>query len=239
MPGRSIPKGARGGRKDHLCVIIDDHQLFAESLKLALQQNFPDFHYLLAYNGQEALQIASQHEVRLFLVDVHLPDMSGVELLQRLFKLNPCSQAVMLTVETTLEVLFKAIACGASGYLLKTSPLERIYKDLVAILEGDLVISSEILPHLFTRLRRAYGPNKRLLSPAFESLTPRELEVLYKVVQGKDNRTISQELFISEKTVKNHVAHILEKLGLPSRLQLIVFAFREGLFAEEKSPSES
>lgn len=239
MPGRGIPGDVKEGREDHLWVIIDDHQLFAESLKFALQHNFPDFHYLLAYNGQKALQIASQHEVKLFLVDVHLPDMSGVELLQHLFRLNPCSQAVMLTVETTLEVLFQAIACGASGYLLKTSPLERICKDLVAILEGDLVISSEILPRLFARLRRAYGPEKRLLSPTFESLTPRELEVLYKVVQGKDNRTISQELFISEKTVKNHVAHILEKLGLPNRLQLIVFAFREGLLAEEKGPSGS
>ncbi|NSW76764.1 MAG: response regulator transcription factor [Candidatus Atribacteria bacterium] len=229
MGRKSFSQNFAGESEPCNCVIVDDHRLFAESLKFVLEQNFSRCHCTIACNAQDALQIASQDTAQLFLVDVHLPDMSGVELTRRIFEIHSGCKVIMLTVDDTLETVFQAIASGANGYLLKTSTLERICKDLSAILEGDLVISAEILPRIFERLKRAYGSERRNPSPVLKNLSPREMEVLHKVAQGKDNQTISQELYISEKTVKNHVARILEKLGVPNRLQLIVFAIQEGI----------
>lgn len=214
------------------CVIVDDHRLFAESLRFVLRQGFPHLDWVTACSAEEALRLAPQDGTKLFLVDVHLPDMNGVELTRRLLEVNPSLQVVILTMDNTLETAVQAIASGANGYLLKTAPVERVYKDLEAIFEGDLVISAELLPFLFTAIQRVHSPRQHALSPSLQCLSSRELEVLSKVVQGKSNQKIAQELFISEKTVKNHVAHILEKLGIPNRLQLIIFALQEGLLPE-------
>lgn len=212
------------------CLIVDDHRLFAESLKLVLEQRFQCLDWAIVCSGKEALQFAAHRKVHLALVDIGLPDMNGVTLIRKLLELNPKTLAVALTVDESLETVIGAITSGACGYLLKTSSVERICRDLDAILEGDLVVSTEVAPLVISHLRR-FGLSQKSnpSSSLVGRLSPRELEVLTLVAQGKDNRTIAQELFISEKTVKNHVNRILEKLGVASRLQLVVLAFREGL----------
>ncbi|MBC7216787.1 MAG: response regulator transcription factor [Candidatus Caldatribacterium sp.] len=222
------------------CLIVDDHRLFAESLKLVLEQKFQWCSWVIACSGKEALQFAAHGKVHLALVDIQLPDMNGITLIRRLLELNPKTLVVALTVDESPETVIGAVTSGACGYLLKTSSVERMCRDLGAILEGDLVIGTEVVPLVVSHLRRS-GPSQRSnsLSPLVGRLSQRELEVLALVVQGKDNRTIARELFISEKTVKNHVNRILEKLGVASRLQLVVLAFREGLLNDDLKLSMS
>lgn len=232
MSQGSSSGGLRKESRNYCCGIVDDHQLFAESLKLVLERKFRCFNCLIARNGREALQLVTRNHLEFLLVDIHLPDMNGVELTRQLLQHDPSLRVVILTMDSSPDTVFQAITSGACGYLLKTSDLNRLYRDLTAILEGDVVIGVEVASLLFKRLRDVSKPRASSHSPLLERLSPRELEVLQRVVQGKDNRTIAQELFISEKTVKNHVAHILEKLEVSNRLQLVLFTLREGLLEE-------
>jgi DNA-binding NarL/FixJ family response regulator len=236
MVGNGPTGESEGATRRYCCIIVDDHRLFAESLKLALEREFTCCDCLVVESAREALELASQERGDLFFVDVHLPDMSGIELARRLLTMNPSLRVVMLTVDDSPETVSRAIAAGVSGYLLKTVSLERMYKDIAAILEGDVVIGVEVASILFERLRKLPKPGGRRQSLLFEHLSPREREVLLEVAQGKDNQAIAKELFISEKTVKNHLAHIMEKTGVRSRLQLVVLAIQEGLL-EGNAPS--
>ena len=206
------PSGEPGeATRRYRCVIVDDHRLFAESLKVALERQFACCDCFAVSSAGEALELASQKDFDIFFVDVHLPDMSGIELTRCLLTMNPLLRIVMLTVDDSPETVSQAIAAGASGYLLKTASLERMYKDIAALLEGDAVIGVEVASLLFERLRKLPKPGKQRRSLLLERLSPREREILLEVAQGKDNQTIAKELFISEKTVKNHLAHIMEK----------------------------
>lgn len=217
------------------CVIVDDHRLFAESLKFALEREFGCLKCTVVCSAKEVLEFVTREKVDFLFVDVHLPDMNGIELTRRLLAIDSSLRVVILTVDDSPETAFQAIASGASGYLLKTSSLERMRKSLATILEGDVAIGLEVASLLLERLKRFPKSESSSRSPLLERLSPREKEVLFLVARGKDNRAIAQELFISEKTVKNHIARIMEKTGISSRLQLVVFAIQEG-FLDRVTP---
>lgn len=212
--------------------IVDDHVLFAEGLKELLESRGNLGRCLVCRSGVEALQRIPLERPDLALVDVHLPDMDGVELVRRLQSRIPQLKALMLTVDDTLETALRAITAGAVGYLVKSAPFPRILQSIQAALQGDIIIAAEVAPLVIGELKKAYVRQGKRPSPIFQVLSPREREVLRAVAEGKTNAAIAEELFIAEKTVKNHITSILTKLNIENRAKLIVFALREGFFEE-------
>ncbi|HSV31049.1 MAG TPA: response regulator transcription factor [Atribacteraceae bacterium] len=212
--------------------IVDDHPLFGEGLKnlLEFKGGFQDCR--VYQNAGEALKGIPQAKPHLSLIDINLPDMDGVDLARRIISEVPGMKVLMLTVDNTRETVIKAISVGAHGYLLKSASFNNIMTCIFAVLEGDIVIGPEIAPKVIKEIQ---GLQKKRTSPSplLERLGPRETEVLKKVAGGQNNQSIAEDLFISEKTVKNYISHLMDKLEVDDRMKLIVFAIREGFLAEE------
>ncbi|MEN3186426.1 MAG: response regulator transcription factor [Atribacterota bacterium] len=213
--------------------IVDDHLLFAEGLKALVEEKEKLGHCVIYQNGEEALQGIPFEKPDLVLVDLHLPGLSGLEVVKILRENMPLLRILILTMDVSGHSLLEALSLGASGYILKSAPFTRIINDIQTALQGDIVIGTEMAQHLTQGFQLLHSEPNTLR--AFHELTRREKEVLQLIVQGKDNRTIAQELFLSEKTVKNYVTNILNKLNLEDRVKLVVFSLREGLSPNEEN----
>ena len=214
--------------------IIDDHLLFAEGLKNLLEAKAGFLQCLIFNNAYQALQRLPQENPHLSLVDINLPDMSGIELTKKLLSKNPSMKIVILTMDDSKETILNAITAGAYGYLLKSSSFSNILKDIQAVLQGDIIISAEVAPKIMEEIKKFYRPKQKESSSLLKPLSAREKEVLREIAKGKNNKAIAEELFISEKTVKNHLTNILTKLNIEDRMKLIVTAIKEGILEEEK-----
>lgn len=209
--------------------IVDDHPIFAAGLKKLLEDE-GDFEVLaLAQNFDEALQRILPLDVDLVLLDFNLPGKSGVELLRTLKRAKRKAVFLFLTVEEDERIIAEALLEGAKGYILKQDSPERLLRGIRACLSGEVLLGGGVYEKLCKVMQRAFPSGRSLL---WEKLSPREQEVVRLLAQGKSNREIGKVLFISEKTVKNHVSNILHKLGLSSRRELAILAFREGFLEE-------
>lgn len=225
-----------GKKEKPLCIaIVDDHLLFAEGLKVLIEEE--QFGTCTIYqDGEEALRGIPFGSFDLVLVDLHLPRTSGFDLVKMLRQKVPKLRIVILTMDASRESFFEALSLGVQGYILKSSSFSKIANDLRTALQGDLVIGTEVVPYL---LQGVQVPKSREeMERSLQILTEREKAVLRFLVQGKGNETIARELGLSEKTVKNYVSTILNKLGFEDRVKLVVFAIEEGFFKEEPGKKE-
>ena len=210
-------------------VIVDDHALFRRGLELVLSEE-PDIKVVgEAADGIEAVHRAEEMTPDVVLMDVRMPRSTGIEAARRIRERLPDTKVIMLTVSESEEDLYAAVKAGASGYLLKEISIEELGDAVRAVSRGHSLISPSMASKLlseFNALVQQAEERHRTLLP---SLTPRELDVLKLVAKGLSNREISEELYISENTVKNHVRNILEKLHLHSRMEAVVYAMREKL----------
>ena len=210
-------------------VIVDDHALFRRGLELVLSEE-PDIKVVgEAADGIEAVHRAEEMTPDVVVMDVRMPRSTGIEAARRIRERLPDTKVIMLTVSDNEEDLYAAVKAGASGYLLKEISIEELADAVRAVARGHSLISPSMASKLlseFNALVQQAEERHRTLLP---SLTPRELDVLKLVAKGLSNREISEELYISENTVKNHVRNILEKLHLHSRMEAVVYAMREKL----------
>ena len=197
--------------------------------KLVLQV-FPDAQIAEAARVHDALGLVSAIKFDLALVDLGLPDGSGVDVVGALREHQPETQSVVVTIHDGDEHLFPALQAGAFGYILKEQPRELIIEQLHRISSGEPPLSPSI-----ARRVMAYFTEKSKPQPAsavtmpIVSLTERETEVLRLLAQGRSNKEIAHDLTIGEKTVKTHVSNILSKLSVPSRTQAALYAVRIGM----------
>lgn len=215
--------------------IVDDHLLFAEGLKALIEEKKLGS-CAIYQDGEEALQEIPGGSFDLAIVDLHLPGMSGFGIVRALRQKVPRLHILVLTMDASRESFLEALSLGVQGYILKSSPFSSIVNDIKAAFQGDLVIGTEVIPHLARGIQ--VPKTQRQTERILESLTRREKEVLRLLVQGKDNGTIAQKLGLCEKTVKNYVSSILNKLGFEDRVKLVVFAIEEGFFREEPEKKE-
>ncbi|HMF82482.1 MAG TPA: response regulator transcription factor [Acidimicrobiia bacterium] len=210
-------------------VIVDDHALFRRGLDLVLSEE-PDIKVVgEAADGIEAVHRAEEIAPDVVVMDVRMPRSTGIEAARRIRERLPDTKVIMLTVSDSEEDLYAAVKAGASGYLLKEISIEELADAVRAVARGHSLISPSMASKLlseFNALVQQAEERQRSLLP---SLTDRELDVLKLVAKGLSNREISEELYISENTVKNHVRNILEKLHLHSRMEAVVYAMREKL----------
>lgn len=195
---------------------VDDHPLLREGIG-ALVNNQSDMMLVAeASTGAEAIQLFKQHTPDVTLMDLRLPDMSGIDILIAIRSEFPEARVIMLTTFEGDVEIHRALQAGARGYLLKNMPPSQLLDVIRQVHAGKKRIPAEIASHLAEHM-------------ADESLTEREVEVLRQVADGNRNRDIARNLFISEETVKVHIKHIMEKLGATDRTQAVAIGVRRGI----------
>ena len=204
-------------------MLADDHMLVREGIKHLLEYDKSIEVIAEANNGMECIEKLCEISPDILLLDINMPVMNGLEVLEELKKRN-CYIKTLLTVHGEIEYLVKAIEIGADGYLLKDSGSEELKKAINEILKGESYIQPSLLPALNSRLI-----NKDIDKEKLESLTKRELEILKQVAEGMFNKEIAINLNISERTVKNHISNIFKKIDVSDRTQAAVFAIRNNV----------
>ncbi|BAJ62465.1 response regulator [Anaerolinea thermophila] len=204
-------------------VVVDDHALFRRGL-ISLLEEMPEFDVVgEASDGEEALKVIAQRHPDIALVDVNMPRMDGIALVQALRRQKSALKVLMLTISQEDQDLIGAIRAGANGYILKNTEPEDLRKALLNIAEGKGVLSPEVVPPVLGVMQRG------TLDSSPQLLSDRELEVLQCLAEGLTTQQIASRLFISENTVKTHIRHILDKLEASNRTEAVGKATQLGI----------
>ncbi|HEY4845805.1 MAG TPA: response regulator transcription factor [Candidatus Dormibacteraeota bacterium] len=207
-------------------LIVDDQSLVRAGFRLILESQ-PDFAVVgEAPDGEQAVALARRHRPEVVLMDIRMPRMDGLEATRRILAdgLSGC-RIVMLTTFDLDEYVYAALRVGACGFLLKDVTPEQLIASVRLVAAGDALLA----PSITRRLIERYASRGSELSRDLSSLTEREVEVLRLMAQGLANQAIGEQLFVSEATVKTHVAHILDKLHVENRVQAVVAAYESRL----------
>jgi len=209
-------------------VIAEDERLTREALARLLAREADIEVVAQASDGREALWHVERLVPDVLLTDINMPNMTGIELTQKVKQSAPSVGIVILTIYHDDANVFQAIKAGATGYVLKDSPPEDTIAAIRAIHRGDSLLHPSIAARVLSEFNRISIQRATDLT-LFSELTDREIEVLKEVTTGKRNREIAETLFISEKTVKNHISNILFKLQCNDRTEAAMMAARQGL----------
>jgi DNA-binding NarL/FixJ family response regulator len=215
--------------KKKTILIIDDHPLFREGLKAIIGR---DAHFEVvgeAGNGREGLRIAKELEPDLVLVDISLPDTSGIQLTREIRTLLPDTRILIVSMHSKIDYIAEAFQAGATGYVIKESASERLIKGLEYASRGDYFLDSSVSQQVVKRLMDSPAKDEKIKDAAYGNLTPREQEIMRLLAEGLSRKEIGEKLFISPKTVENHRTNIMNKLDLHSTIELIRYAARLGL----------
>ena len=210
-------------------MICDDHALFRRGLRMVLESEDGMEVVAEAEDGADAIKQAEQSAPDVVLMDIRMPNTSGIDATRAIREAVPTAKILMLTVSDEEDDLYSAIKAGANGYLLKEISIEEVASAIRAVITGQSLISPSMASKLLTEFTQLAKKAEEKSSVPSPRLTERELEVLRLVAQGMSNREIAGELYISENTVKNHVRNILEKLHLHSRMEAVMYAVKEKL----------
>lgn len=204
-------------------VLVDDHSLVRLGLRTLINDTTDIEVVGEAGSAYEALQAVERLQPDVVLMDIRLPGEGGLDATREIVKLYPQVKVVMLTSYADEELVVSAIRAGAVGYLLKQVGNEEVLSGIRLAAKGESVMDAATTSRLFARLRLAESKEEQ---DAFRDLTEREMEVLYEVGLGKTNAEIAASLNLSEKTARNYVSTILEKLHLTNRIELATYAVR-------------
>jgi DNA-binding NarL/FixJ family response regulator len=217
-------------------LIVDDQALVRAGFRMILEAEEGIEVVGEAADGREAVTEARRLRPDVVLMDVRMPDVDGIEATRRLLAEDGSGvKVVMLTTFDMDEYVYDALRAGASGFLLKDVPPEQLVDGIRAVAKGDALLAPAITRRVIEEFVRRPPASVRKLPPKLAELTARELEVLKLIARGLANAEIATELFVSETTVKTHVAHVLTKLDLRDRVQAVVAAYESGLI----QPGES
>jgi len=204
-------------------VLVDDHSLVRLGLRTLINDTGDIEVVGEAGTAGEAVQKVERLQPQVVLMDIRLPDEGGLEVTRQIARRFPKVKVVMLTSYADEELVVSAIRAGAVGYLLKQVGNEEVLSGIRAAARGESVMDAATTSRLFARVRAAESKEEQ---DAFRDLTEREMEILNEVSQGKTNAEIAASLNLSEKTARNYVSTILEKLHLTNRIELATYAVR-------------
>jgi DNA-binding NarL/FixJ family response regulator len=211
-------------------LIVDDQALVRAGFRMILEAEEDMDVVGEAADGREAVAEARRLRPDVVLMDVRMPDVDGIEATRRLLVEDGSAvKVVMLTTFDMDEYVYDALRAGASGFLLKDVPPEQLVDGIRAVAKGDALLAPSVTRRVIEEFVRRPPASVRTLPPKLGELTARELEVLKLIARGLSNAEIATELFVSETTVKTHVAHVLMKLDLRDRVQAVVAAYESGL----------
>lgn len=217
-------------------LIVDDHPLLRQGLKTLLELEGEITVVGQASNGLEALRLADQLRPDVVLLDINMPGMNGIEVAKALRERRPEVAILVLTIHDDETYVKEMIRSGAKGYLLKDAEPREVVAAIKKVAAGESVYPTDLMERVmehYHNLEMKYGKLQSAAAISDLSLTTRELEILQYIVEGMSNKEIAAALYISEKTVKNHITSLLRKLNVEDRTQAAVFAVSQGLFTQE------
>lgn len=204
-------------------LLVDDHEMVRLGLSAYLDTQ-PDIEIVgEASNGEEAVRLAKKLKPDVILMDLVMEGMDGIEATRAIVQVTNKPKIIVLTSFADDDKVVPALEAGALSYLLKTSHAREIADAIRAAARNESILDSQVTGKVLTRMRRHREPEPH------ETLTPREMEVLKLIAEGKSNQEIADQLFIAVKTVKTHITHILSKLGVEDRTQAAIYAHRHKL----------
>ena len=208
-------------------LVVDDQSMVRAGFRLLLSGEEDIEVVAEAKDGLEAVDKAVRFRPTVVLMDIRMPELDGLEATRRILAVDDIARILILTTFDLDEYVYEALRSGASGFVLKDDPPEQLLAAIRTIAAGDALLSPAITKRViqqFTRIPRPTPPRE------LGELTGHESEILRLIANGLSNAEIGQQLYISETTVKTHVTHILQKLGLRDRVQAVVLAYQSGLF---------
>lgn len=205
-------------------MITDDHSMIREGLKNLLELDGDIQVIAEAENGEDCLEKLKNVKPDVLLLDINMPKMNGLEVLQNFKTQRKKINVLVLTVHNEVEYLMKAVDIGVNGYILKDSESAELKKAIFSVADGETYIQPSLIPTLNSKMIEKNKDEGKI-----DSLTKRELEVLKLLSVGMFNKEVAEKLSISERTVKNHISNIFKKLEVTDRTQAAVFAIRNNL----------
>ena len=214
-------------------LVADDQSMVRAGFRLLLSDEQDIEVVAEARDGLEAVEKTASYRPTIVLMDIRMPTLDGLEATRRILAADNSPHILILTTFDLDEYVYEALRAGASGFVLKDDPPEQLLNAIRTVAAGDALLSPSITKHVierFTRIQMPAPPKE------FDELTAREQEILRLVANGLSNAEIGKQVYISETTVKTHVTHILQKLGLRDRVQAVVLAYQTRLFENHGTP---
>ena len=215
-------------------LVVDDQSMVRAGFRMLLSGEEDIDVVAEARNGLEAVDKAARFAPTVILMDIRMPELDGLEATRRIEASGSAARILILTTFDLDEYVYEALRAGASGFVLKDDPPEQLIGAVRTVAAGDALLSPAITKRVikqFTRVARPAPPKE------LGELTAREHDILRLIADGLSNAEIGQQLYISETTVKTHVTHILQKLGLRDRVQAVIYAYESGLITPGSAAS--
>lgn len=205
-------------------LLVDDHKMLREGIKQLLEFDRDIIVESQASSGEECKRLLEENQYDVVVLDINLPDASGISLLPELRKTYKKTAFLMLTVHNEVDYLVEAMNAGANGYILKDSGSAELIKAIKSVFIGEKYIQADLIPAYNARLLKLEDEGNKV-----KDITKREKQILVSIALGKSNRDIADDFEISERTVKNHITSLFKKIGVSDRTQAAVFAIRNNL----------
>ena len=209
-------------------ILADDHALVREGLKQILEFDGSIEIIGEASNGQECIDLLQSLTPDIILLDINMPVLNGLEVIERLHKESQFPKILLLTVHNEIEYVIRAIELGINGYILKDADSKELKNAIHLIIEGENYIEPSLIPDMDKKIMDRTSDSEKI-----QALTKREIEILKLISKGLINRDIANELFISERTVKNHISNIFKKIDVNDRTQAALFSIKNDLIKIE------
>lgn len=207
-------------------LLVDDHEVVRLGIK-ALLSNYPEYEVVTeAANADEAVIKAQEYQPDVIIMDIRLPGKSGIDATREIMEDLPDTKIIMLTSFAEDDLLFDAINAGAYGYILKQIGSDDLINALGTIGRGEALLDPALTQKVFKRVREA---SRKATDEAFATLSDQELRILALISEGKTNKQIASDIFLSEKTVRNYVSSILSKLNLSTRSEAAAYAVKHSV----------
>jgi DNA-binding NarL/FixJ family response regulator len=199
------------------CLIVDDHEVVREGLRLSLSRASHIRVVGEASDGQSAVELVQRRKPQVVVMDVRMPGMDGLEATKAILKVAPDTAVLIFTAYSERSLLARGLESGAKGYILKEAPHEALLRAIERLANGEAYVDPALMPAFLSGKEQA------------DMLTPREREILQLLADGMSNADVASKLFISQETVKSHVRHILAKLEADTRTHAVAIALRESI----------
>jgi DNA-binding NarL/FixJ family response regulator len=211
-------------------LVADDQSMVRAGFRMLLADEEDIEVVAEASNGLEAIDKAARFDPSVVLMDIRMPELDGLQATRRILAADDTARILILTTFDLDEYVYEALRAGASGFVLKDDSPEQLIDAIRTVAAGDALLSPTITKRVIQKFARMPRPSP---PKELDDLSERELEVFRLIARGLSNTEIAQELYISETTVKTHITHILQKLNLRDRVQVVVLAYQTGVFEAE------
>ena len=215
--------------KKKTVLIVDDHPLFREGLKSLIGRHAGFEVVGEAENGKQGIKKAKKLRPDLVVMDLSLPDQSGIDVTRRIRSMLPETRIMILSMHSKIDYITKAFQAGACGYVVKESATERLVECLKSISKGDYFLDTSLSHKVVKNLMKSGEKEAKITDAGYKTLTPREQQITRLLAEGISTKDIADQLFISPKTVENHRSNIMNKLDLHSTMELVRYAAKLGI----------